>query len=94
VRAVVLASSTRMFEVTAEDLETTLKGKKPVGDDATPIRAMLTPIKDFTDMVARNETEELALLKKCQKAMQRIEDCLDGAGIKLTPAAKPQTPKL
>lgn len=96
VRAVALASSTRMFEVTAEDLESTFAkngGKAPKGDDAANIRAMLNPIKDFTDMVARNETEELSLVKKCQAAMQRIENCLDDAGIKLSPASKPHTPK-
>ena len=96
IRAVVLASSTGMFEVTAQDLESTFAqtgGKAPTGDDATAIRAMLNPIKDFTDMAARNETEELALVKKCKSAMQRIEICLDDAGIKLTPAAKPNTPK-
>ena len=91
VRAAALAASTRMFEVTAEDLETTFRkngGKPATGDDALQIRAMLAPIKDFTDMVTRNETEELALVKKCQAAMQRIENCLDDAGIKLAPATK------
>ncbi len=93
-RTVILASSSRMFEVTAEDLKTTFTNAaaKPAGD-ASELHAMLAPVKDFTDMVARNETEELALVKRCQDAMKRIENSLDGAGIKLTPASKQDAPK-
>jgi hypothetical protein len=95
VRSVVLASSVRMFEVTAEDLENSLNNAEPAqGPDKKRIQGMLAPLRDFTDVVTRNETDERALVKKCQEAMKRIEDSLDGAGIKLPPAAKPHTPKV
>ncbi|MEZ0225550.1 MAG: hypothetical protein ACAH83_13425 [Alphaproteobacteria bacterium] len=95
VRSVVLASSVRMFEVTAGDLENSLNNTEPAqGPDKKNIKAMLAPLRDFTDVVTRNEKDELALVKKCQEAMKRIEDSLDSAGIKLPPAAKPNTPKV
>lgn len=95
VRSVVLASSMRMMEVTAEDLEKTLGNADPTqAPDKKRIKDMFAPLRDFTDVVTRNETDELALVKKCQEAMKRIEDSLDGAGIKLNPAAKPHTPKV
>jgi hypothetical protein len=91
VRTVVLASSIRMFDVTAEDIEQSFKqtGAKP---DPEKIRDMLLPVKAFTDMVARHETEEPALVGKCRAAMQRIESFLDEAGIKLTPASAAPPP--
>lgn len=95
VRSVVLASSVRMMEVTAEDLENTIRNTEPAQPpDKDRIKAMLAPLRDFTDVVTRNETDELPLVKKCQESMKRIEDSLDNAGIKLNPAAKPNTPKL
>jgi hypothetical protein len=95
VRSVVLASSIRMFEVTAQDLENSLHNTEPAqAPDKKRIKDMLAPLRDFTDVVTRNETEELALVKKCQDAMKRIEDFLDDAGIKLNPAAKPNAPKV
>jgi len=95
VRSVVLASSVRMMEVTAEDLKNSLGNAEPAqAQDKKDITAMLAPLRDFTDVVARNETEELALAKKLQAVMKRIEDTLDGAGIKLNPASKPNTPRI
>src|ERR1700722_14759233 len=86
VRTVVLASSIRMFDVTAEDIEQSFaqKGAKP---DPEKIGEMLLPVKAFTEMVARHETEDPALVQKYREAMQRIERFLDDAGIKLAPAA-------
>jgi hypothetical protein len=95
VRSVVLASSIRMFEVTALDLENSLTNCEPAqAPDNDRIQAMLAPLRDFTDVITRNEKDELALVKKCREAMKRIEDSLDNAGIKLPPAAKPNAPKV
>jgi hypothetical protein len=98
VRAVVLASSARMFEVTGNDLAASLAARKD-GDppNATEengdLRLMLGPIRHFNDMAGRVEKDELVLVGKCREQMQRITALLEGAGIKLPPAAKPPTPK-
>lgn len=91
VRSVILASSIRVFEVTAEDLEKTLSSDPHM--DRSQLSAMLTPIRNLSDVFSAKEAEELALVKQCQDVMHRIEDNLDGAGIKLAPAARPRTPK-
>jgi hypothetical protein len=96
VRSVVLASSVRMFEVTADDLATSLAARRSGPPNAIEenddLKHMIAPIKHFTDMVGRVEKDELPLVARCRQQMQRITAALEGADIKLPPAA-PGAPK-
>jgi hypothetical protein len=86
VRTVILASSIRMFQLTADELDKSLKKTGP--EDRTHLQAMLLPVKEFTQMVKRAEPDEAALVKKCEDYVTRIEKSLSDVGIKLNPAVK------
>ncbi len=77
-RAVILASSARMFEVAALEMEQSIAAARKAGvkQDAQFLRGALDPLSDFTDMVSRVEKQELALVKRCQQAVERIENAL------------------
>lgn len=99
VRSVVLASSVRMFEVTADDLARSLAARKggeapSAIEENDDLKRMIGPIKHFTDMVERIEKDEQALVARCRQQMQRITGALDQADIKLPPPAKHDAPRL
>jgi hypothetical protein len=90
VRTVILASSIRMFELTANELDNSLK--KTDEDGRKSLSAMLLPVKEFTQMVKAAEPDEAALVQKCEDYVTRIEKSLNTVGIKLNPAAKDVKP--
>jgi hypothetical protein len=90
VRTVILASSIRMFQLTADELDNSLK--KTPAEDRKHLQAMLLPIKEFTQMVKAAEPDEAALVKKCEDYVTRIEKSLSDVGLKLNPAVKDVKP--
>ena len=90
VRTVILASSIRMFELTANELDNSLK--KTGVEDRKHLQAMLLPVKEFTNMVKSAEPDEAALVKKCEDYVTRIEKSLSEVGLKLNPAVKDMKP--
>ena len=87
-RSVILASSARMFEAAAEEMEDSINTARKSGlqADAQFLRRALDPLSSFTAMVTKAETSECALVKKCQDAISRIEETLKDPAI---PAPKP-----
>lgn len=90
VRTVILASSIRMFQLTADELDNSLK--KTGAEDRKHLQAMLLPVKEFTQMVKTAEPDETALVKKCEDYVTRIEKSLSDVGLKLNPAVKDVKP--
>lgn len=91
VRSVILASSARMFDVTAQDMQDIKASKsEPLAEkqnETDYLSHTLRSLRNFTAMVTRVETEETALVAKCQKALRHIESALAGAA-EAPPAAK------
>lgn len=81
-RSVILASSTRMFEVMKDEMEASLQASREAGAeaDAAYLQETLTPLKQFSHMICSNETEETALAKKCENAVLEIERLISGPG--------------
>lgn len=79
-RSVILASSTRMFEVMKDEMETSIKASLEAGAeaDAAYLQETLTPLKQFSHMICSHETEETALAKKCENAVLEIERLISG----------------
>ncbi len=96
-RAVILASSARMFEVAAVEMEQSIAAarKSGVKQDAQFLCAALEPLRSFTDMVTRVEKQELALVKHCQEAVERIENALHDPAVpaESKPAARHRGPQ-
>ena len=75
-RSVVLASSTRMFEVMAKEMLESLELSRKAGTaeaDAEYLRDTMQPLKKFSAMICKAETEETGLAQKCEAAVERIE---------------------
>lgn len=94
-RSVILASSTRMFEVMAKEMLESLEVSRKAGTaeaDAEYLRENLQPLKKFSQMICKAETEETGLAQKCEAAVERIEVILS---VSPPPASKntPAAPK-
>jgi len=87
-RSVILASSARMFDAAAEDMDNSIATARRAGlqADAEYLRKALEPLSAFTAMADRAETTERSLVAKCQAAIARIEDTLKDPAI---PAPQP-----
>lgn len=79
-RSVILASSTRMFEVMKEEMEASLKAARDAGAaaDANYLQGTLDPLRKFADMICAHETEETALAARCKTAILDIERLISG----------------
>jgi len=91
-RSVILASSTRMFEVMAKEMLESLEASRKAGTaeaDAEYLRDNLKPLKKFSTMICKAEKEETALAQKCEAAVERIEVILT---VSPPPASKPSVP--
>lgn len=94
-RAVILASSTRMFEVMAREMLESLEISRKAGTaetDAEYLRETLQPLKKFSAMICKAETEETGLAQKCEAAVERIEVILS-LGPPPASKASPAAPK-
>lgn len=92
-RSVILASSTRMFEVMALEMETSLAASRKAGTveaDAKYLAGTLQPLKKFSAMICKAESEETGLAQKCEDAVARIETLLNSPNV--PPSAKPAAP--
>lgn len=92
-RSVVLASSTRMFEVMAGEMKESLAASRKAGTaeaDAKYLQGTLQPLKKFSAMICKAETAETALAQKCEDSVAAIEKILDRAHL---PAAAPDSKK-
>lgn len=94
-RSVILASSYRMFEVMAAEMEESLIASRRAGAkaDAAFLQETLDPVKKFTGMICLAETEEKQLAQKCDDAVIRIETLIHGANPPSPPKATPAAPK-
>ncbi|MDI1227264.1 MAG: hypothetical protein PSY14_06235 [bacterium] len=94
-RSVILASSYRMFEVMAAEMEESLIASRRAGAkaDAAFLQETLDPVKKFTGMICRAEAEEKQLAQKCDDAVIRIETLIHGANPPAPTKAAPAQPK-
>ncbi len=94
-RSVILASSYRMFEVMAAEMEESLAASRRAGAvaDAEFLKETHAPVKKFTGMICRAESEEKQLAQKCDDAVIRIETLISGANPPAPPKATPAQPK-
>lgn len=94
-RSVILASSARMFEAAAQDMDESIATARRSGlqADADYLRKALEPLSAFTDMADRAETAERRLVGKCQAAISRIEETLKDPAIPAPQPAGKDAPK-
>lgn len=94
-RSVILASSTRMFEVMAKEMLESLEVSRKAGTaeaDAEYLRENLKPLKKFSAMICKAESEETGLAQKCEASVERIEVILS-LGPPPASKAAPTAPK-
>lgn len=82
-RSVILASSVRMFDVSAQEMRAS--SVKDSQNAADYLNGTLQHLRNFAAMVNRAETEETALAAECQASLRRVESAVEAPA---APAAK------